>query len=253
MRLVSLCPSLTELLFDLGAGDDLVGRTRFCVHPADRVPEVEPVGGTKTPKIDRIIELAPDIVFMNQEENRFEDARALEAAGIRVFATLPRTPGETAAMVRRVAAAVGHPARGERIARDIEDREERVRRAAEEASPVRFACLIWRNPWMTVNGDTYADSLFALAGGVNVFGDLTERYPVVTPEDLTAVNPDLVILPDEPFPFREKHVEELVTLTGLSRERFRLADGELLSWHGPRTPAGIDYAERLIRGPAKDA
>lgn len=248
MRIISLCPSLTELLFDLGAGDDLVGRTRFCVHPADRVPEVEPVGGTKTPKLDRIIELAPDIVFMNQEENRFEDARALEAAGVRVFATLPRTPGETAAMVRRVAAAVGHPTPGERIARDIENREQRVRRAAEEAPPVSFACLIWRNPWMTVNRDTYAHSLLALAGGVNVFGGLTERYPSITPEAIASADPALVILPNEPFPFRERHVDELVRLTGLPRERFRLADGELLSWHGPRTPAGIDYAERLLRG-----
>ena len=248
MRIVSLCPSLTELLFDLGVGDQLVGRTRFCVHPADRVPEIEPVGGTKNPKIDRIIELAPDIVFMNQEENRFEDARALEAAGIQVFATLPRTAGETAAMVRRVAATVGHPLRGDLIARDIEGRAERVRRNAADKPPVRFAYLVWRDPWMTVNGDTYAHSLLAVAGGVNAFEKAEERYPVVTPGDLAAADPEVIVLPDEPFPFREKHADELAALTGLPRDRMRLADGELLSWHGPRTSAGIDYAERILRG-----
>ena len=83
MRIVSLCPSLTELVFDLGRGDDLVGITKFCVHPADRVEAIEKVGGTKDPKVDRIIELAPDIVLLNNEENRIEDANALLAAGLR--------------------------------------------------------------------------------------------------------------------------------------------------------------------------
>jgi hypothetical protein len=89
MRLVSLCPSLTELVFDLGVGDALVGRTRFCIHPSDRVGAVESVGGTKNPKLERIIALAPDLVLMNDEENRIEDARALEAAGIRVLSWQP--------------------------------------------------------------------------------------------------------------------------------------------------------------------
>ena len=96
MRLVSLCPSLTELVFDLGAGDELVGRTKFCVHPADKVEAIEKVGGTKNPKLERIIELAPDLVLMNEEENRAEDAAALEAAGIQVHSSMPRTAADTA-------------------------------------------------------------------------------------------------------------------------------------------------------------
>lgn len=248
MRFVSLCPSLTELLFDLGVGGQVVGRTRFCVHPADGVRDVERVGGTKNPKIARIIELEPDLVLMNEEENRIEDARALEAAGLRVHASMPRTAGDTAAMVRSIAAAVGRDADGERIARDIEARAERVRHAHHDKAPVRYAYLIWREPWMVVNDDTFIAALLALPGGRNVFGDRAERYPTIMPDELVAADPELVLLSSEPFPFKAKHVDELMSLTGLPRERFRLVDGELLSWHGSRTPRGIDYAEAVIRG-----
>jgi len=247
MRLVSLCPSLTELLFDLGVGDQVVGRTKFCIHPADGVGTIEKVGGTKDPKIDRIIALKPDGVFMNEEENRLEDARAIEAAGIRVHSSLPRTPGETAAMVRSIAAAVGREGAGESIARDIEARADRVRRAALGKVPVRFAYLIWREPWMTVNADTFVSTLLELPGGENVFAARGDRYPTVTTDEIATTNPDRVFLSTEPFPFKDKHAVELASLTALPTDRFRIVDGELLSWHGSRTPRGIDYAERVIR------
>lgn len=247
MRLVSLCPSLTELLFDLGVGDQVVARTRFCVHPADGVASVERVGGTKNPKIARIVELAPDLVFMNEEENRVEDAHALEAAGLRVHASMPRTAEETAAMVRSIATAVHRDAAGERIARDIEQRAERVRRASHGATRVTYAYLIWREPWMVVNDDTFVAALLALPGGQNVFGRRAERYPTITPDELAAADPALVLLSSEPFPFHDRHADELARLTGLARERFRFVDGELLSWHGSRTPRGIEYAESVLR------
>jgi ABC-type Fe3+-hydroxamate transport system substrate-binding protein len=247
MRLVSLCPSLTELLFDLDVGDAVVARTRFCVHPADRVAAVEKVGGTKNPKIDRIVALAPDVVFMNEEENRVEDARALTAAGVRVHASLPRTPEETAQMVRSIAAVVGRPVEGEAIAADIEARAARVRQAASGRGPVRFAYLIWRDPWMTVNADTFVSTLLELPGGVNVFGPRAERYPTITAAEIGAERPDLVLLSSEPFPFKATHAAALAADTGLLPEQFHLVDGELLSWHGSRTPRGIDYAERVIR------
>lgn len=247
MRLVSLCPSLTELVFDLGAGDELVGRTKFCVHPADRVQVVEKVGGTKNPKIERIIALKPDLVLMNEEENRAEDAAALTAAGIRVHTSMPRTAADTAAMVRSIGMALQRAREAEPIAADIERRADRVRRAATLYPPVRYACLIWREPIMTVNDDTFIAGLLALPGGRNVFGSRAERYPVITPAELHDADPLLVLLPNEPFPFDGKHVEELAAATGLPRERFILADGELLTWHGSRTPRGIDYVEYLVR------
>ena len=248
MRIVSLCPSLTELVFDLGRGAELVGITEYCVHPADRVGEVEKVGGTKTPDLARIARLAPDLVLLNEEENRLADAEALRSAGIACHASFPRDLEGTAAMVRSIGEALERSAEGERIARDIEFRAARVRRAARGRPPVRFAYLIWRKPWMSVNRDTFAHALLAQAGGVNVFAEREPRYPEIAAQDLSAASPDLVLLCTEPFPFREQHIDELAGSTGLPRERFRIADGEYLSWHGSRTPAGIDYAERLIVG-----
>ena len=246
MKIVSLCPSLTELVFDLGAGDSLVGRTKFCVHPADRVEAVEKVGGTKNPKIERVIELAPDLVLMNEEENRAEDARALSDAGLRVHSSMPRTAADTAFMVRSIGVALACSREAERIAADIERRADRVRRDAAKYPPIRYAVLIWREPMMTVSDDTFIAGLLALPGGQNVFGAKPERYPSITPDELHAADPLRVLLPNEPFPFQEKHAEELAALSRLPRDRFRLADGELLSWHGSRTPRGIDYAESLL-------
>lgn len=246
MRIVSLCPSLTELVFDLGRGSDLVGITEFCVHPADGVAGVEKVGGTKTPNVARIVELAPDVVLLNEEENRREDADALVAAGLDVHVSMPRTCAETAAMVRSIGARLARVAEAEAIAREIELRSERVRGAARSASPVTFAYLIWRKPWMTTNADTFASALLSQAGGRNVFASERVRYPEIDLASLTRADPDLVLLCTEPFPFQDKHADELALATGFERERFVIADGEYLAWHGSRTPAGIDYAEALI-------
>jgi ABC-type Fe3+-hydroxamate transport system substrate-binding protein len=246
MRIVSLCPSLTELVFDLGRGGDLVGRTKFCIHPSDRVDAVEKVGGTKNPKIDRIVALAPDIVLLNEEENRREDADALAAAGLRTHTSMPRTARETAAMVRSIGSALDARDAGERIARDIESRHDRVVRSAAGRPTTTFAYLIWREPLMTVNADTFVGALLGDAGGRNVFATESTRYPAITIDALRAADPDVVLLSTEPFPFKDSHADELSSATGISRDRFEVVDGELLSWHGSRTPAGIDYAEQVI-------
>jgi len=246
MRIVSLCPSLTELVFDLGRGDELVGITDFCVHPADKVGAIEKVGGTKSPKVERIVELRPDLVLLNEEENRVEDAEALRAAGVATHASFPRDVQGTADMVRSIGEALERGREAEAIARDIETRSARVRADAAGKREVAFAYLIWRKPWMAVNHDTFAHALLAQAGGRNVFADRAERYPAIELADLARARPDIVLLGTEPFPFQDRHIEELALATGIPRERFRIADGEYLSWHGSRTPAGIDYAERLI-------
>lgn len=248
MRLISLCPSLTELVFDLGSGHDLVGRTKFCIHPADGVASVETLGGTKNPKTDRIVALAPDLVLMNEEENRIEDAEALRSAGIAVHTSMPRTADETAQMVRSIGDAIGRRAAAARIADDIASHATAVRARTAGHAPVAYAYLIWRKPYMTVNDDTYVGGLLALAGGENVFGAAGDRYPEITVEDLAHRSPERVLLSSEPFPFADRHADELAELTGLARDRFRLVDGELLSWHGSRTIRGIDYAEEVIRG-----
>jgi len=246
MRIVSLCPSLTELIFDLGRGADLVGITRYCIHPAEGVASVEKVGGTKDPDLAQIIALSPDLVLFNEEENRREDHDTLRQSNIPVLNTFPKDALETAAMVRAIGTAIDCPEPAEQIANDIEARAARVSSAARERKPVRFAYLIWREPWMSVNQDTYASALLSLAGGQNIFADREERYPTIELSALVDHGVDLVLLCTEPFAFKAKHIDEIARATNLDPQRILIADGEYLSWHGSRTPDGLDYAESLI-------
>lgn len=246
MRIVSLCPSLTELAFDLGLGDSLVGVTKFCVHPAEGVRGIEKIGGTKTPAVGRIAELRPDLVLLNEEENRVEDAEALRAAGLACHISFPKTAVETAAMVRSIGEAVGRIEDAERIARAIEEAARRIREESEGKPAVRYAYLIWREPLMSVSADTFISDLLRLAGGRNAFADRPKRYPVVEARDLAAAGLHAVLLSTEPFPFQEKHIAEVSRQTGLAPEIFHIVDGEMLSWHGSRTPAGIEYGADVI-------
>jgi len=248
MRIVSLCPSLTELVFDLGRGDELVGITKFCVHPPDGVARIEKLGGTKNPDVARIAQLRPDVVLLNREENRVEDAEALDAMGLHCHASMPRTLEETAAMVRSIGKELARETSGDAIAKEVETRGHKVMLDAQGQSEVSYAYLIWREPWMSVNHDTFADALLTMAGGRNVFGALEQRYPEITLGALREAAPQLLLLCTEPFPFHEKHIEELREATGLAKAAIRIADGEFLSWHGSRTPDGIDYAAGLIAG-----
>lgn len=241
LRVVSLCPSITESVCDLGRGDALVGVTKYCVHPAEQLESVERVGGTKDPDVARIVDLRPDIVLMNEEENRLEDAEKLRAAGLELFTTLPATPADVAEMLRALGRVLDARDRGKAFADQITDACVHVPTGKE----VRFAYLVWRKPWMAASGGTYIDALLSLAGGRNVSrGD--RPYPQVTPDDLVRALPDVVFLSTEPFPFRRRHVDELAAATGFEPSRFSIVDGELLSWAGSRTLKGIPYAREVI-------
>ena len=247
MRIISLCPSLTELVFDLGVGSELVGRTKFCIHPAGKVEAIEKVGGTKNPKIERIVDLTPDIVLLNEEENRIEDAEALARAGINCHVSFPKDAAGTAEMVRDIGRAIGRAAPGELIAADIEARAARVGAAARNRGrSLSYVYLIWRGPWMAAAGDTFVSALLGLAGATNALANRADRYPEITPEEIGALQPDAVFLSSEPFPFTQDHADEVSRLSGLAREKMFFVDGEYLSWHGSRTPAGIDYAEQVV-------
>ena len=247
-RIVSLVPSVTESLFCLGLGDRIVGITDWCVHPSDRVSGLPKVGGTKNPSVRQILELEPDLVIANREENRKRTVAALRAAGIDVWVTDPRTVEDGVALLRELADLGATEESVESVVRPVAE----AVRAAAERRPARglpVFCPIWKKPWMTVGGDTYASSLLELCGGANVFADYGDRrYPIVEIEQIVAAAPEVILLPSEPYDFGSRDALELAALTlPASRNgRIHLIDGTLVSWYGPRIEPAIATIRSLF-------
>ena len=248
-RVVSLVPSISETLWHLGIGPRLVGVTRYCTDPVE-VRSLPVCGGTKNPVCAQVIELRPDLVFMSEEENRLEDFETLAAAGISIFVSLPKSIDDTADWVRRVGAAVGCGAAAESMGAAIEHACESTRaRVAARGQRRRVFCPIWKKPWMSFNADTYADAVLRLCGGDNVFAAASERYCTVTLEEAAAGRPEVVLLPDEPYPFADRHVNEVQgVLDRTAPGHARVVDGQALSWYGARTPNGLRIIEAAIFG-----
>jgi ABC-type Fe3+-hydroxamate transport system substrate-binding protein len=241
-RIVSLVPSLTEALIGFGLGECLVGRTRYCVEPRDRVASVEVVGGTKNPDLERIIALAPDLVVLNREENRREDWEALTAAQVPVWVSHPRSVAEAADMLEDLGRAVGARRQGEDLAgacrAALQQVQARVCTQRRARRPSVF-CPIWRNPWMTFRPSTYVGSMLDAVGLKNVFSDAAATdFFAVELEDALARRPDIILLPDEPYAFSAKHADELRACG--AKSVILQVDGKDLSWYGPRIPRALE-------------
>lgn len=253
-RVISLVPSLTESLFDLGLGDRLIAVTDYCTRPAAGVSTLPKVGGTKTPVLERIIALHPDLVMMNDEENRREDAEALHKAGVPLWITGPRTVQDVLNLLWQIMEVFDYAVMAARV-REIERVYDVTRLAAEASKAVRVFVPIWRDPWMTFNADTYAHDVLRVCGGYNVFAGSTLRYPSVTLDEVVAAQPEMILLPDEPYPFSDADVAEF---TGLEIPAARLGhiyrlDGSLLTWHGTRVAYALrDLPGLLMRGGLDD-
>jgi ABC-type Fe3+-hydroxamate transport system substrate-binding protein len=214
VRIVSLVPSVTETLLAWGVVP--VGVTRFCEQPT-----LPAFGGTKDPDVAAIIALAPDVVVVDREENRREDAEALSAAGLDVHVLHVTAIGDAEDALAGLAIRIGV---------DV------PRPAPVEAAPIRLSAFvpIWRRPWMSINAGTYGSSLLAAAGVANVLADRPERYPEVTLEEAASRRPDLVLAPSEPYPFGERQRAELEQVAPVV-----LVDGRDLFWWGARTPGAL--------------
>lgn len=242
-RMVSLVPSQTALLADLGLDDEVLGLTRFCIHPPDWKQRKTIVGGTKQVHIERIRTLEPDLILANLEENTRDMVEALDALAP-VYVTDVKTIADALSLIRTVGQMTDRFARAEALATTID----KAFAALPVFAPLRAAYLIWQDPMMTVGHDTFIHDVMAHAGLKNVFGNHM-RYPEITDKDLVAVQPDVVLLSSEPYPFKEKHAQPLRTL--LPDTAVHLVDGEVFSWYGSRlrhTPAYLHQLRQAMLG-----
>jgi ABC-type Fe3+-hydroxamate transport system substrate-binding protein len=238
-RIVSLVPSMTETVIDLGAADRLVGITRYCVHPAEVVARIPRVGGTKGFSFEKIASMKPDLVLANKEENRKHHVERLRKT-YRVFVSHPRTVEEAVGMVRSIGALTGRSVEASEFAASCDRVLASLEPSVVEPS-LRTLCMIWREPWMAAGADTYMNALLARVGFDNVFAPADGHYPKTTLAEIVERKPDVIILPDEPYAFgaeNKEHMERYVKDHG-GAARAVLFDGSLLTWFGTRTLKGL--------------
>jgi len=247
-RIVSLVPSVTETLFALGCGDAVIGVTRYCEEPAAAIAAIAKVGGTKNPDCAAIAAMAPDVVIVNAEENRREDFQRLESMGLPIFVTFPGSLRATVDLLRRLGELTGCGDRGRELAADLDTT---IAEVASAASPRRRVfCPIWKNPWMTVAGGTYVDDVLSAAGGDNVFHDVSDPYPTVTLTEVASRDPEVVLLPSEPYRFSRRDLPDLTVLAttpALRTQHVYFVDGKALTWYGPRSAPGLRTVAELLR------
>lgn len=270
-RVVSLVPSYTESLFDLGFGNCVAGVTDYCTSPAVMPAHIRRVGGPKTPDLEAIRALRPDLVIANQEENTPEGVLGLEEMGIPVWLSFPRSVQEVLDVLWGMVDLFSDRAASLKV-RTLEDSVDWLLQTSDTVTQVCYFCPIWQgitpegvNWWMTFNRETYSSDLLGLFGGVNIFadrkrsypleadlglcpaepeGERDTRYPRVRLEEIIAADPEMILLPDEPFPFDDRAqmglMDALRDTTATRTERVYSLDGSLITWYGTRLGRALD-------------
>ncbi|MEO7176970.1 MAG: helical backbone metal receptor [Saprospiraceae bacterium] len=241
-RIISIVPSQTSLLDTLGLDQHIIGVTKFCVHPSEYLLTKEIIGGTKTLDIEKIRALKPDLIIANKEENVQEQIDALQEF-CPVWVSDISNLTDALQMISQIAEITGTQAEALELTADI---ELVFSNYVKPEQKLRVLYLIWRKPYMSVGGDTFIHDMLDRAGFDNIFGHL-ERYPVIDLDLMRAEKPDIVFLSSEPFPFAQKHIEELEAIC--VDARILLVDGEMFSWYGSnllKAPAYFEHLKQII-------
>lgn len=238
-RIVSLVPSITELLFDLKLNDEVVGITKFCVHPAGWFKTKTKVGGTKNIRNDVIASLWPQLIIANKEENVKEQIEALENIAP-VFITDVYNLNSALQMIEMIGAITNRINEAQLIIQKIKAEFSKLKPTAKK---LRACYLIWRKPYMTIGGDTFINDMLERCGFENVFKDY-KRYPEIAMSQLSTINCQTVMLSSEPYPFKQKHIYELQPF--LPSAKIILVDGEMFSWYGSRLQFAPAYFIKLV-------
>jgi ABC-type Fe3+-hydroxamate transport system substrate-binding protein len=238
-RIVSLVPSQTELLYSLGLEEEVVGITKFCIHPRKWFRTKQRIGGTKTIKTDVVKALQPDLIIANKEENVKEQVEALKSIAP-VWVSDIETLEDALEMIRSVGTLVNKTDEASKIVSDITIGFHQM---ARRKTRPRTAYLIWKDPYMTVGGDTFINDMMNRCGFDNLYAK-DRRYPQITIQDLSQLSCELLLLSSEPYPFKEKHIEELQRQ--LPKTKIALTDGEMFSWYGSRLLLAPAYLTGLL-------
>jgi len=237
LRIVSLVPSQTELLFELGLGERVVGITKFCIHPKTWFESKSRVGGTKHVDFEKIAALKPDLIIGNKEENSKEDIEALEKE-YSVWMSDIYTFEDALEMIFEVSGFTNSEENGIEILRAISKAKDAFNEPIDLKKAVYF---IWNDPYMVVGKDTFIDDMLYHAGYVNVV--MENRYLELSIENLKALDPEVVLLSSEPFPFKKKHVDALKK--HLPEAEIKIVDGEMFSWYGSKLTKAFPYFASL--------
>lgn len=227
-RIISLVPSQTELLADLGLEEEVIGITKFCVHPGAWFRNKTRIGGTKTVNIELVKRLQPDLIIANKEENVKEQITALEKIAP-VWVSDINTIEDALLMIESIGRITNKNVAAKKITEEINESLRQL--SLQPKKKIRTAYLIWKDPYMAAGGDTFISDVMQRSGFENVLFDIP-RYPVITPEILLEKNTELLLLSSEPYPFKQKHIDELQSQ--LPATKIICVDGEMFSWYGSR-------------------
>lgn len=241
-RIVSLVPSITELLCDLGLAEQIVGRTGFCIHPREIVRGIPKVGGTKSVNIEKVRALEPTHVIVNVDENEKPTADAIAQFAPHLVVTHPLAPLDNLDLYRRMGELFGAQPKAETLCAEFQAAYDDVATKKYPARSVLY--LIWKDPWMTVSRDTYISRTLALFGLSTLPADAVDRYPKLALDEPWLSGVADILLSSEPYSFREKHLREISERLGRPA---RLIDGEMTSWYGSRAIRGLGYLAEFVK------
>jgi ABC-type Fe3+-hydroxamate transport system substrate-binding protein len=243
-RIVSLVPSITELLFDLGLGGNVVGRTGFCIHPKELVKLVPKVGGTKDINMKKLVALQPTHVVVNIDENTLQTYEDLCAVVDNVIVTHPNTVADNTQLYLMLGQIFGEEKRAGELLVQFEEKLQRITSYTKHLDRLNVLYLIWRDPWMTVSKNTYISQMLKIINCHTIPMSSSARYPSLSDEEMYELPIDACLLSTEPYTFRAKHVVEMESKFNWFG-KVHLVDGEMVSWYGSRAILGLEYLEGL--------
>lgn len=241
-RVISLVPSQTELLFDLGLRNEVIGITKFCVHPEEWFRDKIKIGGTKNIHIKRIEELTPDLIIANKEENIKEQIEEL-AKNFDVWVTDVNNLTDALSMISDIGKLTAKEDAASSLALQISNEFKNLENLSSKKRKIRAAYFIWKNPYMVAGNGTFINDMMHYCGFKNVFSDKI-RYPTITLNEMAESNCEIMILSSEPYPFKEIHKEEMQKI--FPEVKILLADGEMFSWYGSRLIKSAGYFQKIL-------